>query len=80
MKKTKKVLFAANLESFFTKFLIPQLKYFKDNGYEVYIAAKSENIDIPYCDKKYNVCFARNLNPIESIKSYHQMVKILKEN
>ena len=29
----KKVLFTANLDSFFIKFLIPQLKYFKDNGY-----------------------------------------------
>ena len=28
----KKVLFTANLDSFFIKFLIPQLKYFKDNG------------------------------------------------
>ena len=50
----KKVLFTANLDSFFTKFLIPQLKYYKELGYEVHIASKNENIDIPYCDKKFN--------------------------
>ena len=54
----KKVLFTANLDSFFTKFLIPQLKYYKELGYEVHIASKNENIDIPYCDKKFNVSFS----------------------
>ena len=59
---TKKVLFTANLESFFTKFLIPQLKRFKENGYEVHIACKLEGLEVPFCDKKYDVNFARSLN------------------
>lgn len=79
-KNNKKVLFAANLESFFTKFLIPQLKYFKDKGYEVHIAAKSENIDIPYCDKVYDVDFARGFNIKQNINSYKQMKKIFSDN
>lgn len=74
----KKILFAANLESFFTKFLIPQLKYFKEEGYEVHVAAKSENIDIPYCDKKFDVDFARGFNIKQNIRSYKQMKKIFK--
>ena len=76
----KRVLFAANLESFFMKFLIPQLKFFKENGYEVHIAAKSEDISIPYCDKKYDVDFARGFNLKQNINSYKQMKKIFKEN
>ena len=76
----KKILFAANLESFFTKFLIPQLKYFKENGYEVHVAAKSENIDIPYCDKKFDVDFARGFNLRQNIHSYKQMKSIFKNN
>lgn len=40
----KKVLFTANLDSFFIKFLIPQLKYFKDNGYEVHVALKIKEL------------------------------------
>ncbi len=75
----KKILFAANLESFFIKFLIPELKWFKENGYEVHVAAKSEDIDIPYCDKKYDVDFARGLNLKQNVRSYKQLKKILKE-
>lgn len=74
----KKILFTANLESFFTKFLIPQLEYFKNNGYEVHIAAKSENKDIPFCDKKFDVDFARSFNLKQNINSYKQMKAILK--
>jgi len=39
-------LFTANLDSFFIKFLIPQLKYFKENGYEVHVASKDQGIEI----------------------------------
>lgn len=74
----KKILFTANLESFFTKFLIPQLEYFKNIGYEVHIAAKSENKIIPFCDKKFNVDFARSFNLKQNIKSYKELKEILK--
>lgn len=80
MDKTKKILFAANLDSFFIKFLVPQLKYFKEEGYEVHVASKSEGLAIPYCDKKFDVCFSRGFNVKENIKSWKQMKKILKEN
>ncbi len=75
---SKKILFTANLDSFFTKFLIPQLEYFKNNGYEVHVASKSEDIDIPYCDKKFDVNFARSLNLKQNIESYKQMIELLK--
>ena len=74
----KKILFAANLESFFNKFLIPQLKYFKEQGYEVHIAAKLENLNVPYCDKKHDINFARSLNLKQNIESYKQMKKLFK--
>lgn len=80
MSKKKKILFTANLDSFIIKFLIPQLKYFKENNYEVSVASKSENIDIPYCDIKYDVDFARGFNLKQNINSYKEMKKILKEN
>lgn len=76
----KSILFTANLSSFFIKFLTPQLKWFKENGYEVHIAAKDENIEIPYCDKAFNVDFARGFNLKQNITSYKQMVDILKNN
>lgn len=76
----KRILFTANLDSFFTKFLIPQLKWFKDHGYEVHIATKKEGIEIPYCDQIFNVDFARGLSVGQNIHSYKQMVEILNNN
>lgn len=75
----KKILFVANLESFFTKFLIPQLEYFKNNGYIVHIAAKSENKEIKFCDKKFDVDFARSFNLKQNIKSYRELKQVLKQ-
>lgn len=74
----KKILFAANLESFFNKFLIPQMKYFKEQGYEVHIAAKLENLNVQYCDKKYDINFARSINPSQILESYKQMKELFK--
>lgn len=76
----KKILFTANLESFYTKFLIPQLKYFKDEGYIVHIATKLDNIEVPYCDEKFNVDFPRSLNFKQTVNAYKQMIKVLKDN
>ena len=75
-----KILFTANLSSFYIKFLIPQLKWFKENGYEVHVATKPENMEIPYCDKVYDVDFARSFNFSQNITSYKQMLEILKNN
>lgn len=75
----KRILFAANLESFFTKFLIPQLEQFKKMGYEIHIATKLEDKEIPFCDKKFDVDFARGFNLKQNITSYKQMKEILKK-
>ena len=74
----RKILVTANLESFYIKFLIPQLKEFKLNGYEIHIATKSENLDVPYVDKKIDVCFARSFNIKDNIKSFKQMKQLIK--
>lgn len=76
----KKILFTANLDSFFTKFLMPQLKWFRENGYEVHIAAKQEGVQISDCDKIFDVCFARGFNLRENIISFKQMVHLFRNN
>lgn len=75
----KKILFAANVDYFFIKFLIPQLKYFHDKGYIIHTASRNEDVEIPYVDQKYDVCFARSFNIKDNINSYKQMKKIIKE-
>lgn len=76
----KKILVTANLDLFFTKFLIPHLKYLKDRGYEVHVACRDTGVTIPYCDKRYDVSFARSLNIKDNKKSLKQMKQILKKN
>lgn len=79
--KTKKVLIVANVELFFTKFLCPYIKYFKDKGYIVEIATKKEyNEEQILCDKKYDVNFPRSLSLKKFVDSYKQMKKILHSN
>lgn len=74
----KKVLITANLESFYKKFLIPQMEKFHEMGYEIYIATKLEGLDLPFVDYKYDVPFARGFNLSDNINSYKEMKKILK--
>lgn len=76
----KKILFAANVDYFYIKFLEPQLKYFHENGYEIHTASRNENVEIPYSDKKFDVPFARGFNIKDNINSYKKMKKIIKEN
>lgn len=76
----KKVLFTANLDSFFIKFLIPQLKKFKDMGYVVHVASKNQNIIIPFCDMKYDINFSRSFNLKDNIVAYKKIKKIIEDN
>lgn len=77
----KKVLITANLDSFFIKFLIPYMNFFKEKGFEIHIASKEDGSDIPNVyDQKFNVNFARSFNVKQNIESYRQVKKILKEN
>ena len=49
----KKVLFVATITRTINAFLIPYLKMFKENGYEVHVASNG-NEQIEYCDKHYS--------------------------
>lgn len=74
-----KVLFCATVDSHIRCFHIPYLKFFKDNGWEVHVAAKGD-LSIPFCDKKINVCFERSPFKINNIRAYNTLKKIIEEN
>lgn len=82
----KKVLFVASVVKIHIMvFHIPYLKWFKENGYEVHVAAKndyedSEELNIPYCDVFYNVDFSRSPLSRDNYKAYVQMKDILSNN
>ena len=83
--QNKKVLFTATVvKTHINVFHLPYLKWFKEQGYEVHVAAKNDFVNepciIPYCDKFYDINFARFPFSIANIKAYKQLKKIITEN
>lgn len=82
----KKVLFVASVVKIHIMvFHIPYLKWFKENGYEVHVAAKNdylnpEELSIPYCDVFHDIDFSRNPLSQNNIKAYKEMKDLLDLN
>ena len=73
-----KVLFAATLvRGHIAKFHIPYLKWFKEQGWETWVAAKNDYPDgvceIPYCDHFVNIDFARSPFSKQTAVAYRQL-------
>ncbi|WP_088070478.1 glycosyltransferase family 4 protein [Gottfriedia luciferensis] len=75
----KKVLFCATVDYHFTAFHMPYIKWFKDKGWEVHIAAKGD-IQIPYADQKFNLSIQRSPINLGNIKALKQLKKIIDQN
>ena len=75
----KKILFVATVTGHINGFHIPYLKMFKENGYEVHVASKGNQI-IPFCDKHYELPFERFPLKKNNIKTYKELKKIINEN
>ena len=84
IKTNKKVLFVATVKVHIKAFHLPYLKLFKEQGYEVHVAAKNDFVNepciIPNCDKFYDINFARFPFSKTNIKAYKQLKKIITEN
>ena len=85
INKPKKVLFTATVvKTHINVFHLPYLKWFKEQGYEVHVAAKNDFINepciIPNCDKHYDIQFARFPFSKTNIKAYKQLKKLIQEN
>lgn len=75
----KKVLFVATVTRHIIAFHLPYLKWFKEHGYEVHVASNGDE-HIDYCDKHFNINFARFPLKTNNIKAYKELKKIIKEN
>ena len=75
----KKVLFVATITGHIKSFHIPYLKWFKEQGYEIYVASSGDE-EIPYCDKHFNLNFARFPIKLQNIKVYKELKNIIEEN
>lgn len=75
----KKVLFCATVDYHFKAFHLPYMKWFKDQGWEVHVAASGE-LNLPYTDKKHNIPIQRSPLNKSNIQAYKKLKEIIKEN
>lgn len=85
-QKTKKVLFVATVvKGHILAFHKPYLKMLSNRNYEVHVAAKNDCANqaecrIPYCDKYYNIPFARSPFSKINIKAFKELKKLITVN
>ncbi len=71
-----KVLFCATVDYHFEKFHLPYMKWFKEQGWEVHVAANGE-LALPYVDRKFNVPIARSPFRAGNVKAYRELKEII---
>lgn len=74
-----KILFCATVDYHFQAFHIPYLKWFKEQGWEVHVAAKG-GIELPYTDQKFNIPIERSPFKLKNVKAYLLLKAIINEN
>jgi glycosyltransferase EpsD len=74
----KKIIFISN-HTIFSKFNIPFMKWFKEQGWQVDYASNGEE-NIPFSDNKYIIDIKRIPFKTGNIKAYFQLKKIFKNN
>ncbi|MCY9664526.1 glycosyltransferase family 4 protein [Paenibacillus alginolyticus] len=75
----KKVLLCATVDYHFKAFHVPYMKWFKEQGWEVHVAANG-NMDLPYVDAKFNVPIQRSPFHRTNINAYTELKSIIDEN
>ncbi|WP_066067761.1 glycosyltransferase family 4 protein [Neobacillus soli] len=75
----RKVLFCATVDYHFKAFHLPYLKWFKDQGWEVHVAACGD-MKLPYVDKKYNIPIQRSPINKVNLKAYKELKGIIDQN
>jgi glycosyltransferase EpsD len=74
-----KILFCATVDVHFKAFHLPYLKWFKDQGWEVHLAA-SGDMNLPFVDKKYNIPIQRSPFRWQNWRAYRDLKKMMEEN
>lgn len=80
----KKILYVATVASHIAQFHKPYMKLFKENGYEVHVAARDNlaeknGLQLEYVDKFINIPFQRSPFNLKNVISYKQIKKLLTE-
>jgi len=75
----KKILYVANITQHIIRFHLPYLKWFKDNGYEVHVAANGNDI-IENCDVQHSISVQRTPFSYKNIEAYKKIKSIIGTN
>jgi glycosyltransferase EpsD len=75
----KKVLFCATVDIHFKAFHLPYLKWFKEQGWEVHVAAEGDN-ELPFVDQKYNIPIQRSPFKKENLNAYRKLKLLINKN
>ncbi len=74
-----KVLFCATVDYHFKAFHLPYMKWFKEQGWEVHVAA-SGNMDLSYVDEKYHIPIQRSPFSSANIQAYKELKALINQN
>src|SRR4051794_13239116 len=75
----KRILFCATVDYHFSSFHLPYMKWFKDQGWEVHVAAAGKK-DLPGAGEKFVIPIARSPFNRNNIKAYEELKKIIDQN
>jgi glycosyltransferase EpsD len=79
MDAKKRILLCATVDYHFNAFHLPYMKWFKEQGWEVHVAAKGD-MDLPFVDKKYNLPIQRSPFSLQNVKAYRELKTIINQN
>ncbi|TLS49398.1 glycosyltransferase family 4 protein [Paenibacillus antri] len=71
-----KVLFCATVDYHFQKFHIPFLRWFKEQGWEVHVAAKGK-LSLPFVDEKFDMPFERSPFRASNFQAYRELRELI---
>lgn len=75
----KRILFCATVDYHFRVFHLPYLKWFKDQGWDVHVAASGHE-ELPFVDEKYHIPIQRSPFHLQNIKAYGSLKTIIERN
>lgn len=76
---SKRILFCATVDYHFNAFHLPYLKWFKEQGWEVHVAALGDII-LPFVDEKFNIPIQRSPFNTKNILAYKKLKEIILKN
>ncbi len=75
----KSILFCATVDYHFKAFHLPYMKWFKEQGWEVHVAA-SGDLALPYVDHKYDLPITRSPISASNFEAYKELKRIIEAN